>query len=627
MLEKRSLCLHKSLWLILLLLLLPALPAWGAAPPPVISGLSISPDGGKVLVATDSDGVPNAYALPVAGGPPVQLTKSLKDPVEVEGYFPKDERFVYRSGPAGGESRLFVRELDGKAVEIAPGKNSRLLGWTSDGGSMLVEIENRGAQSSDLYRIAADGYARTLIHRNSSRVSHLAAVSPDGRFLTYAEDYGDLIRNVRIRDLRTGRDRTLQAGEGFNVRIPLGFSPDSTNLLILSDVDSQFQGGQFRGLTRVEPVTGETRDLVRKSWDLLDAVYSPDGKRIAVIAGGDTRSGMELYDAATLQPVALPALPGVGEVTAVAFSRDGSKLAVLASGSALPPGVWIYDLATPGAPRRLDAAPEPPAGGWVEGEVTRFKSFDGMEIAGILYKPRQASPDRKVPAVVWIHDGPSGQARLGFDPLVQTLVQRGYAVYQVNERGSFGYGKNFLQLDDREHGVKDLGDCIAAKGMLATTGWVDPARIAVGGEGFGGFLTLVALAFKPQEFAAGIDLFGISNWQRVLDSLPHGATERTILSDEMGHVADLKAALLMVPYAKAGDIVRPLLLVQGGKDRLAIPSEAAEIAAAMRKKKRVVEELVLPDAAHGLILRSDREKVYKAVADFLDRNLKAAAAR
>src|SRR6185295_16908147 len=97
-------------------------------------------------------------------------------------------------------------------------------------------------------------------------------------------------------------------------------------------------------------------------------------------------------------------------VAAVAFSRDGARLAVLASGSALPPGVWVYDLATPGAPRQLTAAPEPPGGGWIAGEVTRFKSFDGLEIPGILYKPRQAAPNRKAPAVVWVHDGPSGQA-------------------------------------------------------------------------------------------------------------------------------------------------------------------------------------------------------------------------
>ena len=607
--------LSRSLTLFLLL----ASPSLAASLPPTISGLSFSPDGGKVLVSMDTDGVPNAYALPVDGGPPVQLTRSPKDPVRVVGYFPADERLLYRSGPAGDEDHLFVRELDGKAVELAPGKTSRFVGWSGDGKTLWIEIDNRGSQSRDLYGIAADGYARTLIDRNGSLTSRLARISPDGRYFAYAENNNDLVRDVRIRDRQTSADRTLLTGEGFAVHIPLSFSPDGKGLLTLNDVDSQ-----FRGLALVDPATGQRRDLLRKSWDLLDARYSPDGKRLAVIAGGDTRSGLELYDAATLQPVALPDLPPLGEVEAFAFSRDGAKLAFLGSGSALPPGVWVYDLARPGAPRRLAGGE---AGDWVEGEVTRFKSFDDRTIAGILYKPRQVPAGRKVPAVIWVHDGPSGQARLGFDPLVQTLVQRGYAVYAVNHRGSFGYGKAFLRLDDRQHGIVDLKDCIAVKAMLAATGWADLARIAIGGVGHGGSLTLSALAFHPQEFAAGIDLFGVADWQRVLNGLPFNSAERTILTDEMGYVGDWQTGSLKAPHAHAGDIVRPLLIVQGARDSLALPSEAADIAAAMKKNGRIAEELLLSDAAHEPVLRADREKVYRAAADFLDRHLKAAAAK
>ena len=229
-------------------------------------------------------------------------------------------------------------------------------------------------------------------------------------------------------------------------------------------------------------------------------------------------------------------------------------------------------------------------------------------------------------AVVWIHDGPSGQSRLGFDPFVQALVQRGYAVFAINERGSFGYGRTFLQLDDRRHGTQDLDDCVAAKAMLAATGWVDPARIALGGVGFGGYLTLVALTARPQEFAAGVDLFGVANWQRVLDTLPYASAERTILADEMGHAGG-RETLLWAPYQHGGDAVRPLIVVQGARDALAIPAEAAELVAAMKAKGRTVEEVLLPDAAHGFVLRDDREKAYKAVADFLDRNLRAAAVK
>jgi dipeptidyl aminopeptidase/acylaminoacyl peptidase len=163
--------------------------------------------------------------------------------------------------------------------------------------------------------------------------------------------------------------------------------------------------------------------------------------------------------------------------------------------------------------------------------------------------------------------------------------------------------------------------------MLAATGWVDAGRIAIGGVGFGGFLTLDALAFQPREFAAGVDLFGVADWRRVLDEdLPHDSSERTVLAEEMGYVADLRARELMTPRDRAGDIVRPLILVQGGKDSLATPADAAAIAARMKAGKRPVELLTLPEEGHGLALRESREKVYGAVGDFLDRVLKGASA-
>jgi dipeptidyl aminopeptidase/acylaminoacyl peptidase len=596
-----------------------AAPCLGASAPPAISGLSISPDGGRVLVSMDTDGVPNAWALPVAGGPPAQLTRSTKNPVWAIGYFPKDDRVLYRSGPAGDEDHLFVRELDGTSVELFPGKTSYFVGWLSDGPALLAEIDNGGAQSRDLYRIAADGYGKTMVNRNSSLTSRLAVASPDGRYLAYREGSNDLIRTIRVRDLKTGKDSSLLVGDGFTIHLPLSFSPDSSALLVLNDVDQEFNSREFLGLARWEMADGKTRDLLLKSWDVRDARYSPDGKRLAVVAGGDTRSDLELYDAATLKPIALPGYPPVGDVSAVAFSPDGRELAFLASG-ATPPGVWIYDLARLEAPRRLSAE----AGGGIEGTVTRFKALDNRDIPGILYKPARASADQKVPAVVWIHDGPSGQARLGFDPLVQSLVQRGYAVLAINERGSGGYGRTYLSLDDRRHGTQDVDDCVAAKALLAATGWVDPDRIAIGGVGFGGYLTLVALTGRPQEFAAGIDLFGIANWQRVLDATPYGSAERNILADEMGH-AGSQDPQLWAPYQNAGRIARPLFLVQGARDTLAVPAEAAEIVAAMKKNGRAVEAAVLPDAAHGFVRREDRERVYTAVADFLDRNLRAAA--
>lgn len=610
-----------------LLAALLAAPGLGAAPPPAISGLSISPDGGKVLVSMDADGVPNAWALAVAGGPPVQLTRSAKDPVWAIAYFPKDERVLYRSGPAGDEDHLFVRELDGTSRELIPGKTDFFVGWLAD-GSLLVEAENESAKARDLFQMATADYGKTLLNRNSSPVLRLAVVSPDARYLAYRKGSNDLIRNVRVQDLKTGKFKNMLVGDGFTVHLPLAFTSDSSALLSLNDIDQGFVPREFLGLGLWDVTTGKSRDLLMKSWDVFNAVYSPDARRLAVIAGGDTRSDLELYDSTSLplKPIALPGLPATGDVAAVAFSRDGRELAFLASGGTTPPAVWVYDLASLSPPRRLVTAPEGAAveRGGIEGTVVRFKSRDGREIPGILYTPPQATPEHSVPAIIWLHDGPSGQARLGYDPLLQALAQRGYAVLAINERGSSGYGKTFKQLDDRRHGLTDLDDCVAAKAMLAASGLADPARIAIGGIGFGGYLALTALADRPQEFAAGVDLFGIANWQRVLDALPFNSLERTMLADEMGH-AGSQETQFWASYRRGGEIVKPLLVVQGGRDTLATPAEAAEVVAAVKKKGGVAEEILLPDAAHGLILRDDREKVYDAVADFLDRNLKAAA--
>jgi len=608
-----------------LLIVLLASPVLASAPPSAIAGLAISPDGGKVLVSMDLDGVPNAYALPAAGGDPVQLTRSTQDPVWVVSYFPGDERVLYRSGPAGDDDHLFVRELDGKTVELVPGKSCRFLGWTADGKALSVETSSAGSSSRDLLRIATDGYGKSLVKLSSSnRESRLAAVSGDQRYLAYSEVASGEIQNVRVHDLQTRQDRALRAGEGLMVHIPLGFSPDGKGLLLLNDAASR-----FRYLVRLDSASGARTDLIKKDWDVLDAFYSPDGKLLAVVAGGDTRSVLELYDAASLKPIALPGFPGVDEVAAAAISRDGKTLALLGSGSGTPPAVYVLDLAHPGPPRRLfgGSPAEGPGGAWIAGEVMRFAAGDKRQIPGVLYKPAEAGAGRKVPAVVWIHDGPDGQSRLAFDPWIQSLVRRGYAVFAVNHRGSFGYGKDFQQLDDQRHGSADLDDCVAAKAWLAATGWVDPGRIAIGGAGFGGYLTLAALAFRPAEFAAGVDLFGVSSWPRALSAMTYNTPEQRVLAAELGSVADPQSGRFLAPRDHAGDIARPLLIVQGGRDTLAAPADAEQVAAAVKAKGGTVELVVIPDAANRLPRRDDRQRVEQALADFLDRHLKAAASR
>src|SRR5262249_13167391 len=154
------------------------------------------------------------------------------------------------------------------------------------------------------------------------------------------------------------------------------------------------------------------------------------------------------------------------------------------------------------------------------------------------YKPHQADDGGKLAALVSVHGGPGGQSRVGYSAVTQYLVNHGYAVYQINNRGSSGYGKTFYKADDRKHGGPDLDDCVASKKMLTATGYVDGARIGIFGGSYGGYMVLAALAFRPQEFACGVDLFGVANWVRTLQSIPSWwESERVALYAELGDPA------------------------------------------------------------------------------------------
>src|SRR5262249_34025247 len=153
----------------------------------------------------------------------------------------------------------------------------------------------------------------------------------------------------------------------------------------------------------------------------------------------------------------------------------------------------------------------------VDSVVVRFKSFDGTSIPSIFYKPHQASPTQKVPALVWVHGGPGGQTRKGYNELIQYLVNHGYAVLGVNNRGSSGDGRTSSPAEHRRPGREPLDDCVEGKKYLASLPYVDPDRIGIIGGSYGGYMTLAALAFRPEAFAVGVDIFGVSNWLRTLE--------------------------------------------------------------------------------------------------------------
>jgi dipeptidyl aminopeptidase/acylaminoacyl peptidase len=257
-------------------------------------------------------------------------------------------------------------------------------------------------------------------------------------------------------------------------------------------------------------------------------------------------------------------------------------------------------------------------------EVVRYKSFDGLEIPSILYRPKEATAGNKVPALVWVHGGPGGQSRTGYSATLQHLVNHGYAILAANNRGSSGYGKTFFHMDDRKHGEVDLQDIVHAKDYLASLDWVDGERIGIVGGSYGGYMVGAALAFEPDVFDVGINIFGVMNWVRTLTSIPPWwESFREALYDEMGDPEiDGERHRRISPLFHAQNITKPLLVVQGANDPRVLQVESDEIVAAVRANEVPVEYVLFDDEGHGFSKRENRIEASEAYVKFLDEHLK-----
>jgi dipeptidyl aminopeptidase/acylaminoacyl peptidase len=245
-------------------------------------------------------------------------------------------------------------------------------------------------------------------------------------------------------------------------------------------------------------------------------------------------------------------------------------------------------------------------------------------IPGILYKPKTASADNRVPALVLVHGGPGGQTRKGYRAFVQHLVNHGYAILGANNRGSSGYGKTFYHLDDRHHGEEDLMDIVWGRSYLESLDWVDPERIGIIGGSYGGYMTAAALAFHPEVFDVGIDIFGVTNWERTLQSIPPWwESFKESLYDEMGDPdTDAERHHRISPLFHAENIIRPLLVIQGANDPRVLQVESDELVGKVQANEVPVEYVIFDDEGHGFRNRENRITASDAYINFLDRYLK-----
>jgi dipeptidyl aminopeptidase/acylaminoacyl peptidase len=257
--------------------------------------------------------------------------------------------------------------------------------------------------------------------------------------------------------------------------------------------------------------------------------------------------------------------------------------------------------------------------------VIRYPSYDGLEIPAILYKPHEASSKNKVPALLQIHGGPGGQSRLGFSSRTQYLVNHGYAVLAVNNRGSSGYGKTFNNLDNQRHGEDDLMDCVKAKDFLEGLAYVNMEKVGIMGGSYGGYMVMAALTYQPEVFAVGVNLFGVTNWLRTLKSIPpYWESFRKALYDELGDpfTEDSLRLYEISPLFHAHNVTKPLMVLQGANDPRVLQVESDEIVAAVKENGVPVVYVIFDDEGHGFVKKENQIEGYGKILEFLDKYLK-----
>ena len=593
-----------------------------------INGGAFSPDESKIVYNSKATGIFNAYEIDLKTGEQKQLTASAADAIFSQSYFPTDDRVLYTSDKGGNEiTHLYVRAQDGMVKDLIQDSTAKaqFSGWSYNKKLMYYSSNSRDKKYFDLYNLQVTGgetnvYPSSLVYKNEKGLNP-DVISNDDRYIALSETINTNNSNMYLLDTQSGKLNLLSQHDGNAQYNAQYFSQDGKALFYLTD-----EGSEFMYLAKYDIATGEKKKVEEANWDIMYAYLSRNGKYRVVAINNDARTEIKIYneqDGGKLVSVA--GLPE-GDITGVNISDSEKLMSFYVSSSKSPSNLFVYNFDTKEVKQLTNSMTKDiDPNDLVAGEVVRFKSFDGMEIPCLLYKPKGIKAGEKVPALLWIHGGPGGQTRLGYSAALQHLVNHGYAVLAVNNRGSSGYGKTFFAADDRKHGNEDLRDCVESKKLLASLPYIDADKIGIYGGSYGGYMVMAALTFAPEEFKVGVNLFGVTNWIRTLRSIPAWwEAQRKALYIELGdpNSADSVALYAKSPLFHTGKITKPFIVLQGSNDPRVLQIESDEIVANARKYGVKVEYVIFPDEGHGFVKKENNIKASEEVLKFLDAYLK-----
>ncbi|MDI4634677.1 S9 family peptidase [Pelomonas sp. V22] len=591
----------------------------------------------EMLIAHRKAGANTAQLFRLAGplAEPEQLTDGV-DPVADASYEPGSGRYIVFARASGGNEVAQLYRLDGKGKEPVlltdPDQRHAMSGWLHKSSQLLFTSVplDRTAQGGSRAQVMTQLWIMDPEKPAEKRkIAELpgggwgvGSVSWDDKQLALTEYVSANEARVWLMDLATGEKRQVLPAPGQTERAshsPASFTRDNKELFV-----STTRFSEFREMARLKLADGALQRLDSgMAWDVSGGTLTEDGKKLALQFNVAGRDELRFYDAESFKPLPSPKLPA-GSVGSASYDRARGEL-MFSLNSAQGPG-QIFSLDAAGKVEQWTRAYAPPGidtSKFGDQQIVRWKSFDGRPISGLINLPPAAKFPGKRPVLINIHGGPEGQSTMGFIGRNNYFVQElGIAMIQPNVRGSSGYGKTFLDLDNgfkREDSVKDIG---ALLDWIATQPNLDASRVMVVGGSYGGYMVLAVSTHYAERIVGAIDIVGISHFVTFLNNTE--SYRRDLRRVEYGDEREpaMKEFLDKIsPLTNAAKIKKPLFVVQGKNDPRVPYTEAEQIVAKVREQGTPVWYLRAENEGHGFQRKENQDYLFYSMIGFMQQNL------
>lgn len=603
-------------------------------------GASFGPEGNRLAFLQDTTGVPQIWSLGAPLEWPDQHT-FYEERVTFVSFSPENFELIFGMDEGGDErQQLFVLDLgDGTITALtdqpdakhrhgakrrdeprtrAARAKHRFGGWSHDGERFAFASNRRGQAVFDIYVQGRDetGSDAELVYEGEGWLT-VGGWSPDDERLIVTESHSSFDQDIYVLDIDSGELTHLTPHEG-NVRFQsTNWGPDGAGIYLVTDLDSD-----TLYLARLDAETGDLA-VVEKGgeWNVDGVALDEKSRRIVYSRNVDGYTELtvgELAGETEIETFPEPDLPE-GVAGGVSFDANGERFALSATGDTDNANVFVVNIETGDVERWTNAATGGiPQKRFSPSELVRFESFDEREIPAFFSLPEDA-PENETPVIVDIHGGPESQRRPSFSPVKQYFLDRGYAYFEPNVRGSSGYGKEYTHLDDVERRMDSVADVRAGVEWLHSQPEISSEKIVALGGSYGGFMVLASLTEYPDLWAAGIDIVGIANFVTFLENT--GDWRRELREAEYGSLEEDREFLESVsPINTIEAIEAPLFVLHGENDPRVPVGEAEQIAE--RAKEHVpVETLIFEDEGHGFTKLENRIEAYTKIAAFLDEHV------